>query len=164
MDEGDPYAAAVKSAGRLRELTGVDRYDVTVVLGSGWAPAAAACTSALGAATTEISVAELGGFTQPTVAGHAGTVQSLITPDLRVKMTQGVLDEVAGRQPEHLTVDLGRTSFLDAAGLRVIARAHRALTPRCSLTLRSPTRQVRLVLEVSGLAGECPIEKPGQPR
>jgi anti-anti-sigma factor len=63
------------------------------------------------------------------------------------------LDEVAGRQPEHLTVDLGRTSFLDAAGLRVIARARRTLTPRCPLTLRSPTRQVRLVLEVSGLAG-----------
>jgi hypothetical protein len=54
------------------------------------------------------------------------------------------LDEVAGQQPEHLTVDLGRTSF--------------------PLTLRSPTRQVRLVLEVSGLAGECPIEETGQPR
>ena len=25
-------------------------------------------------------------------------------------------------------------------------------------------RQVRLVLEVSGLAGVCPIEEPGQPR
>jgi anti-sigma B factor antagonist len=74
------------------------------------------------------------------------------------------LDEVAGQQPEHLTVDLAGTSFLDAAGLRVIARARRVLTPRCPLTLRSPTRQVRLVLEVSGLAGECPIEKPGQPR
>jgi len=52
----------------------------------------------------------------------------------------------------------------DAAGLRVIARAHRELTPRCPLTLRSPTRQVRLVLEVSGLAGVCPIEEPGQSR
>jgi anti-anti-sigma factor len=70
------------------------------------------------------------------------------------------LDEVTRQQPEHLTVDLGQTSFLDAAGLRVIARAHRALTPRCPLTLRSPTRQVRLVLEVSGLAGECLIEDP----
>ena len=47
-----------------------------------------------------------------------------------------------------------------AAGLRVIARARRTLTPRCPLTLRSPTRQVRLVLEVSGLAGVCPIEDP----
>ena len=74
------------------------------------------------------------------------------------------LDEVAAQQPEHLTVDLGRTSFLDAAGLRVIARARRTLTPRCPLTLRSPTRQVRLVLEVSGLAGVCPIEEPGQSR
>jgi len=74
------------------------------------------------------------------------------------------LDEVAGQQPEHLTVDLGLTSFLDAAGLRVLARARRLLTPQCPLTLRSPTRHVRLVLEVSGLAGECPIEEPGQPR
>jgi hypothetical protein len=49
---------------------------------------------------------------------------------------------------------------LDAAGLRVIARARRTLPPRCPLTLRSPTRQVRLVLEVSGLAGVCPIEDP----
>jgi anti-anti-sigma factor len=70
------------------------------------------------------------------------------------------LDEVTRQQPEHLTVDLAQTSFLDAAGLRVIARAHRALAPRCPLTLRSPTRHVRLVLEVSGLAGECPIEDP----
>ena len=45
------------------------------------------------------------------------------------------LDEVAAQEPEHLTVDLGRTSFLDAAGLRVIARARRTLTPRCPLTL-----------------------------
>jgi len=52
-------------------------------------------------------------------------------------------------------VPLGRTP-----GLRVIARARRTLTPRCPLTLRSPTRQVRLVLEVSGLAGVCPIEDP----
>ena len=74
------------------------------------------------------------------------------------------LDEVAGQQPEHLTVDLGQTSFLDAAGLRVLARTRRTLPPRGPLTLRSPTKQVRLVLEVSGLAGECPIEEPGQPR
>ena len=31
----DPYAAAAKSAERLAALTGVDRHDVAVVLGSG---------------------------------------------------------------------------------------------------------------------------------
>jgi anti-anti-sigma regulatory factor len=85
----------------------------------------------------------------------------LIQVGLRQPGGEGREGAVLGK---HLTVDLGRTSFLDASGLRVIARAHRALTPRCPLTLRSPTRQVRLVLEVSGLAGECPIEEPGQPR
>ena len=71
------------------------------------------------------------------------------------------LDEVAGQQPEHLTVDLGLTSFLDAAACGSSPGPAAMLTPRCPLTLRSPTRQVRLVLEVSGLAGECPIEEPG---
>jgi anti-anti-sigma factor len=70
------------------------------------------------------------------------------------------LDEVAGQQPEHLTVDLGLTSFLDAAGLRVIARARRVLPPRCPLTLRSPTRHVRLVLEVSAWPGSVLSRNP----
>ena len=72
------------------------------------------------------------------------------------------LDEVASQEPERLTVDLGRTGFLDAAGLRVIARARRVLTPRCPVLLRAPTRQVRMVLKVSGLAELCPVEEPGQ--
>jgi anti-anti-sigma factor len=72
------------------------------------------------------------------------------------------LDEVASQEPERLTVDLGGTSFLDAAGLRVIARARRVLAPSCPVLLRSPTRQVRMVLEVSGLAELCPVEEPGQ--
>ena len=93
--------------------------------------------------------------TRPANLLHA-TGEDFATVDILAKQ----LDAVAGQQPEHLTVDLGRTSFLDAAGLRVIARAHRDLTPRCPLTLRSPTRQVRMVLEVSGLAGVCPIEDP----
>src|ERR1700750_29565 len=74
------------------------------------------------------------------------------------------LDEVACQPPEHLTVDLGLTSCLRAAGLRLTARARRVLTPRCPLTLRSPTRQVRLVLEVSGLGGGRSIQGPRQPR
>jgi anti-anti-sigma regulatory factor len=74
--------------------------------------------------------------------------------------TVGILARWRPSNPSTSPSTWAGTSFLDAAGLRVIARAHRALTPRCPLTLRSPTRHVRLVLEVSGLAGECPIEDP----
>lgn len=57
-------------------------------------------------------------------------------------------------------IDLAATSFLDAAGLRVIARARQALAPGCPVVLRSPARQVRLALELGGLAAVCVIEKP----
>ena len=77
------------------------------------------------------------------------------------------LDEVAGQQPEHLTVDLGQTSFLDAAGLRVIAHvtaegqpmpgvtAAIALFERCGLRLAiassSPLRLIDAVCDRLGL-------------
>jgi purine-nucleoside phosphorylase len=76
----DPYAAARASAVALTELTGLDRYDAAVVLGSGWAPAADAAAAALGAEVTEIPVARLGGFVAGTVAGHQGVVRSLTVP------------------------------------------------------------------------------------
>jgi purine-nucleoside phosphorylase len=76
----DPYAAARVSAAGLAELTGLDRYDAAVVLGSGWAPAADAAAAALGAEVTQIPVARLGGFVAGTVAGHQGVVRSLTVP------------------------------------------------------------------------------------
>ena len=60
----DPYAAAAASAARLTSLGG--QADIAVVLGSGWAPAA----DAIGTAEAEIPLTELGGFPEPTVAGH----------------------------------------------------------------------------------------------
>jgi len=68
----DPYQAARASAARLAELSGQDRHDVAVVLGSGFAPAAAA----LGPADAEIPLADLGGFPPPTVAGLVGKVRA----------------------------------------------------------------------------------------
>ena len=74
----DPYAAAAASAARLTSLVG--RADVAVVLGSGWAPAA----DAIGTAEAEIPLTELGGFPEPTVAGHVPTVRSVRAGPLRV--------------------------------------------------------------------------------
>ncbi len=160
MDQGDdgrdPYAAAAKSAERLAALTGVDRYDVAVVLGSGWAPAAAACTSALGAAMTEIPVAELGGFAQPTVAGHAGTVQSLITPDLRVLMFLGRTHLYEGL-PVSATVHGVRTAI--AAGCRVAVLTNAAGGIRGGYYVGQPV----IVRDHLNLTGRSPLSGPEPP-
>ena len=62
----DPDAVAQQAAAEIRERTGVDTHDVAVILGSGWAPAAAE----LGAPTAVLPVSELPGFTPPTAEGH----------------------------------------------------------------------------------------------
>ncbi len=76
---GDPFAAARASAARLARLTGTPQHDAAVILGSGWAPAADALTGAL-PGVTEIPVTDLGGFAEPTVGGHRGTVRSVLLP------------------------------------------------------------------------------------
>lgn len=73
MSEPDPYTSAAASAARIADRTGVARHDVAIVLGSGWAPAAAA----LGPARTEIPFGDLGGYPTATVPGHAGVVRSI---------------------------------------------------------------------------------------
>ncbi|MFD7736185.1 purine-nucleoside phosphorylase [Kitasatospora phosalacinea] len=72
----DPYAAARAAADRLRELTGAERHDVALVMGSGWVPAA----DALGETLAEFPVTDLPGFPAPAVAGHAGTIRSVRIP------------------------------------------------------------------------------------
>jgi purine-nucleoside phosphorylase len=81
----DPYDAARGAADRLQELTGVERHDVVLVLGSGWVPAA----DRLGEATAEIAVTDLPGFAPPAVAGHAGRVRSVRAGDRDVLVFLG---------------------------------------------------------------------------
>jgi purine-nucleoside phosphorylase len=94
---------AQRAATRLRELTGVDRHDVALVLGSGWLPAA----DALGEATAEIATTELPGFAPPAVAGHSGTVRSVRSGD------------------RSLLVFLGRTHFYEGLGVRAVVHGVR---------------------------------------
>jgi purine-nucleoside phosphorylase len=58
----------------------VERYDVAVVLGSGWAPAA----DLVGETVAELRVSHLSGFPEPAVAGHEGTVRAVRVDDRSV--------------------------------------------------------------------------------
>jgi purine-nucleoside phosphorylase len=68
-----PQEQADEAAETLARLTGVERHDVALVLGSGWLPAAAS----LGEVEAEIATTELPGFAAPAVAGHSGTIRSV---------------------------------------------------------------------------------------
>jgi purine-nucleoside phosphorylase len=99
----DPYAAAGAAATRLRELTGIERHDVVLVLGSGWVPAA----DQLGETLSEIAVTDLPGFAPPAVAGHAGRVRSVRAGDRTA------------------LVFLGRTHLYEGHGVAAVAHGVR---------------------------------------
>ncbi|MFC6885689.1 MULTISPECIES: purine-nucleoside phosphorylase [Actinomadura] len=89
----DAYARARAAAERLRARTSFDAFDVALVMGSGWVPAA----DALGEPVTELPVTELPGFAPPAVEGHAGRVRVV---------------ELGGRRA---LVFLGRTHLYEGA-------------------------------------------------
>jgi purine-nucleoside phosphorylase len=89
---------AQQAAAALAELTGVERHDIALVLGSGWLPA----VDALGEATAEIATTDLPGFHAAGVVGHSGRIRSL---------------EVAGRR---ILVFLSRTHFYEGKGVAAV--------------------------------------------
>ncbi|SEG99505.1 purine-nucleoside phosphorylase [Nonomuraea solani] len=97
----DAYTLAGEAAAALRGAAGLDTFDVALVMGSGWVPAA----DALGETVSEIPFADLPGFRAPAVAGHGGKIRVVRTP--------------SGR---HALVLLGRTHLYE--GLGVDAAVH----------------------------------------
>lgn len=94
---------AAEAADRLRELTGIERHDVALVLGSGWLPA----VDALGPATAELLSTDLPGFAPPAVEGHAGKIRSIKVGDSQV------------------LAFLGRTHFYEGRGVRAVVHGVR---------------------------------------
>lgn len=93
IDTRDPLALAEAAAQALGTRAGTDKHDIAVVLGSGWRPAA----DEIGAAAAEVAMAELPGFAAPTVAGHGGTIRSVVVGDRRVLVLLGRTHLYEGR-------------------------------------------------------------------
>jgi purine-nucleoside phosphorylase len=87
---------ARRAADVLKRLTGVEKHDVAIVLGSGWVPA----IEALGEPEAEVVVTDLPGFVPPAVEGHAGRVRSLMVEGVRVLAFLGRTHLYEGRGAE----------------------------------------------------------------
>ncbi len=148
----DPYAAARSSAEALAAATGVERHDVAIVLGSGWAPAA----DEIGKAETEIPMSALGGFPQPTVAGHAGTVRSVRSGDRRVLVLAGRVHLYEGHPPATVVHGV-RTAA--AAGCRVIVLTNAAGGINAAYDVGQPV----LIRDHLNLTATSPLEGPPPP-
>jgi purine-nucleoside phosphorylase len=148
----DTYAAAQASAEKLAEITGQPSHDVAVVLGSGWLPAA----DALGHTAAEFPLSELGGFAQPTVAGHAPVARSVRAGHVRVLVYLGRTHLYEGH-PVDAVVHGVRTAA--AAGCRVVILTNASGGINASYGVGQPV----LLSDHLNLTGRSPMTGPEPP-
>ncbi len=133
----------------LARVTGVDRHDVAVVLGSGWVPAA----DAIGRPSAELAMTELPGFLPPTVAGHAGRLRSVEVSGRRVLVLLGRTHLYEGRGVEPVVHGV-RTAV--AAGCRTVVLTNAAGGIRPDLSVGQPV----LIADHLNLTGRSPLVGP----
>ncbi|MTE22709.1 purine-nucleoside phosphorylase [Microbacterium sp. ZXX196] len=100
----DPFEIAQVAAADIARLTGVERHDIAVTLGSGWGRAA----DLLGETVGVIPATEVTGFSKPALEGHVGTLRSVVTPDGR-----------------HVLVIGARTHYYEGHGVRRVVHSVR---------------------------------------
>jgi purine-nucleoside phosphorylase len=117
-----PSELAAAAARRLAELTGIERHDVALVLGSGWAPAA----ELLGETVAEVPADQIPGFTTSTIPGHVGTLRSV-----RIEAAAGTDGPV-----RHALVLGSRTHYYEGRGVRAVVHGVRtAAAAGCSVVV-----------------------------
>jgi purine-nucleoside phosphorylase len=148
----DPYALAAEAALKLAERTGVDRHDLFVVLGSGWAHAAEMLPEGL-----DVTMTDLAGFPAPSAMGHGGVLRSVALPgDVNVLMALGRVHLYEGHSAA--TVAHGvRTAH--AAGCTAVILTNAAGTLRPEWPLGKPV----LISDHINLTGESPLTGPNPP-
>ncbi|MEN4423581.1 purine-nucleoside phosphorylase [Mycobacteroides chelonae] len=131
--DATPAGEAARAAAEIAARTGVASHPVAVVLGSGWAPAAAA----LGTPATTIPMADLPGFSPPSAAGHGGSVLSVPIGDSgeRMLVLLGRIHAYEGHDLRHVVHPV-RTAC--AAGARTIVLTNAAGGLRDEYTVGQP--------------------------
>jgi anti-sigma B factor antagonist len=85
-----------------------------------------------------------------------GEVDLATAPELRAALDEAV--KGSGR----VEIDLRDTSFMDSCGLHALLAVHTRLgEAHEALVIRNPGPEVRLVLEISGLAALCDVRTDG---
>ena len=110
----DPFAIAKQAAAQLAEATGVEKHDIALILGSGWAKAA----DLIGETTATIPATDIIGFSKPALVGHVGTLRSVLLPNGKRALVIGA-----------------RTHFYEGHGVRRVVHSVRAAAAAGATTM-----------------------------
>src|SRR6185369_16679671 len=110
----DPFEIAREAAAQLAEATGVERHDIALTLGSGWAKAA----DLIGETTATIPATDIIGFSKPALVGHVGTLRSVLLPNGKRALVIGA-----------------RTHFYEGHGVRRVVHSVRTAAAAGATTM-----------------------------
>ena len=144
----DPFEVATQAAEQLAEATGVERHDIALTLGSGWAKAA----DLIGETTHTIAAPDIAGFSKPALEGHVGTLRSILLPSGKRALVIGA-----------------RTHFYEGHGVRRVVHSVRtaAATGAKTMVLTNGAGGIRhtwkpgqpvLISDHINLTGASPLE------
>jgi purine-nucleoside phosphorylase len=144
----DPFEIASRAAAQIAELTGVASHDIALTLGSGWAKAA----DLIGETTATVPASEVLGFSAPALAGHVGTIRSILLPTGKRALVIGA-----------------RTHYYENHGVRRVVHSVRtaAATGATTMILTNGAGGIReswkpgtpvLISDHINLTGDSPLE------
>ena len=144
----DPFEVAAQAAADIARLTGVERHDIALTLGSGWGDAA----ELIGETIATLDATQVTGFSRPALVGHGGQIRSIRTP--------------RGR---HVLVIGARTHFYEGHGTRRVVHSVRtaAATGATVMVLTNGAGGIRerwqpgqpvLISDHINLTGATPLE------
>ncbi len=119
-----PYELARRAGEELRIKSGIDSYDIAVVLGSGWKEGA----DALGEPSSAVKSSTLSGFVAPTVAGHSGQLLSVKVGDRNVLLVSGRVHLYEGNSADQVVHPV-RTAIIAGAKKIVLTNACGGIDP-----------------------------------
>ena len=104
-----------KAAGQVTQISGMERFDLALVLGSGWGGAA----ELIGQVVAEIPAEQVAGFAPSAIPGHKGTLRAIATPGGKHVLLLGARqhyyerrDVAAVAHPIRLAATLGVTKLV----------------------------------------------------
>ncbi|MGV8896808.1 MAG: purine-nucleoside phosphorylase [Rhodoglobus sp.] len=128
----DPFAIAATAAAEIAERTGVEKHDIALTLGSGWAKAA----DLIGETTATVTAQDITGFGAPALAGHVGTLRSVLLPSGKRALVIGA-----------------RTHYYEGHGVRRVVHSVRTAAATGATTM----------ILTNGAGGIRETWKPGTP-
>jgi len=144
----DPFAIAAEAAAQIAEKTGVERHDIALTLGSGWAKAA----DLIGETTATIPADEIVGFSKPALVGHVGTLRSVLLPSGKRALVIGARTHYYENHGVRRVVHSVRTAA--AAGVKTMILTNGAGGIRESWTPGTPV----LISDHINLTADSPLE------